>query len=80
MRITDWRKIYLVNKYLNNILIQMSKILGCTIGVIENSGTVISSGISENVEKNVSKIVEMCAESKNKLVKNNIFLLKSERW
>ena len=59
----------MINKYLNNILLQTSKILGCQTGLIEGNGTVISSGRVEQLEQNVSNIIEICFESKEKLVK-----------
>ncbi len=58
----------LINKYLNSILIQMSKILECNIGVIENSGAVISSGNCESIENNVSEIMTKCSEADKKIV------------
>ena len=48
----------MVNKYLNNILIQTSKILGCEVGIIEGNGTVVSaSGINE-ISMNVSDVID----------------------
>lgn len=59
----------MVNKYLNNILIQMSKILGYEVGLIEGSGTVMSSGKSAQIEENVSKIFEECSSANKKINK-----------
>ena len=59
----------MINKYLNNILLQTSKILGYETGLIEGSGTVISSGHAEKIGENVSNILELCSESKDKLLK-----------
>ncbi len=59
----------MVNKYLNNILIQMNKVLGYEVGMIEGSGTVVSSGKSLEIEENVSKIFEECLNSKQKVTK-----------
>lgn len=59
----------MINKYLNNILAQTSKILGFEAGLIEGNGTLISSGRIEVLEENVSSILEACAESKKKLNK-----------
>ncbi len=61
--------ISLINKYLNNILLQTSKILGYETGLIEGNGTVISSGHAEKIGENVSNILELCSESKEKLLK-----------
>lgn len=47
----------MVNKYLNSTLIQMSKILGCSIGMIENSGAVVSSSPVSSVEEKVQEII-----------------------
>ena len=59
----------MINKYLNNILLQTSKILGYETGLIEGNGTVISSGHAEKIGENVSNILELCSESKEKLLK-----------
>lgn len=59
----------MINKYLNNILLQTSKILGYETGLIEGNGTVISSDHAEKIEENVSNILELCFESKEKLLK-----------
>ncbi len=59
----------MINKYLNNILLQTSKILGYEAGIIEGNGTIISSGRAEKLEENVSNILEFCSDSKEKLVK-----------
>lgn len=59
----------MINKYLNNILVHTSKILGCETGLIEGNGTVISSGRVDGLEANVAGILEACAESKTKLTK-----------
>ena len=59
----------MINKYLNNILAQTSKILGYEAGVIEGNGTITSSGKVEVLEENVSNILEICAESKTKITR-----------
>ena len=59
----------MINKYLNNILLQTSKILGFETGLIEGNGTVISSTHIEKLEQNVANILEVCFESDKKLVK-----------
>ena len=59
----------MINKYLNNILIQTSKILGSETGLIEGTGTVVSSGRVDEIEQNASNILELCAESKSKITK-----------
>jgi len=59
----------MINKYLNNILIQMNKVLGYEVGMIEGGGTVVSSGKSLEIEQNVSKIFEECMNSKQKITK-----------
>lgn len=59
----------MVSKYLNNILVQTSKILGYEVGIIEGNGTVVSaSGINE-ISLNVSDVLDACASSKTKLLK-----------
>ena len=60
----------MINKYLNNILAQTSKILGYEAGVIEGNGTITSSGKVEVLEENVSNILEICAESKTKITRS----------
>ena len=59
----------MVNKYLNNILDQTSKILGLHTGLIEGNGTVITSGKVSSVEDNVSEIIEMCTNSETKVTR-----------
>ncbi len=60
---------FLVNKYLNNILIQMSKILECNIGIIEGTGSVISSARIEFMQRTATEILSECALSQEKIVK-----------
>ncbi len=59
----------MVSKYLNNILVQMSKILGCPVGIIENSGSVVSSARCDVVESNVKTIISECTNSVDNIVK-----------
>jgi len=59
----------MVNKYLNNMLVQMSKILGCEVGVIEGGGMVSSSGSAEGVSEKVPEIFEACLESRRRSAK-----------
>ena len=59
----------MVNKYLNNMLVQMSRILGCPIGVIENSGAVAASGAVNVVYDHTQEILELCAKSETKIQK-----------
>ncbi len=59
----------MVNKYLNNVLVQMSKILNSALGVIENSGAVTASAYCETVEKNTPEIMTKCAESGDRVLK-----------
>ena len=59
----------MINKYLNTILSQTSKALGCEVGIIEGNGTVVSSGKSTKIEEYTDSILESCAMSKNKLAK-----------
>ena len=58
----------MVNKYLNNILIQTSKILGCEVGIIEGNGAVVTaSGINE-ISMNVSDVIDACQTSGSRLL------------
>ncbi len=57
------------NKYINNILVQMTKILGCSVGIVENSGVVTSSTRSETVENNVQTILAECNATSDRIVK-----------
>ena len=57
----------MINKYINNILDQTSKILGIQAGLIEGNGTVTATGKVSAVEENVSEIIEKCAESDAKI-------------
>ncbi len=59
----------MINKYLNSILVQSSKILGFEVGVIEGNGTVLSSGKTDDIEVNVNSIIDMCSESDEKILK-----------
>ena len=56
----------MVNKYLNNLLMQINKIIGCETGVIEGSGTIVSSGRAEGIEAMIPEIFEQCLESRRK--------------
>ena len=58
----------MVNKYLNNILIQTSKILGCEVGIIEGNGAVVTaSGINE-ISMNASDVIDACQASSSRLL------------
>ena len=58
----------MVNKYLNNILIQTSKILGCEVGIIEGNGAVVTaSGINE-ISMNASDVIDACQASNSRLL------------
>ena len=59
----------MVNKYLNNILVQMNKILGCPIGVIESSGTVVFAGDKSGIDAKLTEIMDVCAKSEKKINK-----------
>ena len=59
----------MINKYLNNILIQSSKILGYETGIIEANGTVASSGTSMEIENNLQDILNACANSSDNIIK-----------
>ncbi|MBE7055095.1 MAG: PucR family transcriptional regulator [Ruminococcaceae bacterium] len=59
----------MINKYLNNILAQTGKILGCEVGVIEGGGAVVSSAKTGIVEQNVADILDACAENSAKITK-----------
>lgn len=59
----------MINKYLNNLLIQTGKILGCEVGVIEGNGTVVSSVNAEKIEADAAEILENCAGSKERITK-----------
>jgi len=67
----------LINKYINSILLQNSKILGFDIGVIESSGTVHSSGRLEGLEENLNSVMEACSETDNMVVKMYGFTFKT---
>ncbi len=53
---------FVVNKYLNTMLNQMHKILGCCVGVIEQSGAVTSAG-GEFKAKDINLIISKCIEN-----------------
>ena len=59
----------MINKYLNNILLQSSKILGFETGMIEANGTVVSSGNSLEIEDNLQEILNVCTNSADKIIK-----------
>lgn len=59
----------MINKYLNNILLQSSKILGYETGMIEANGTVASSGTSMEIENNLQDILNTCTNSSDKIIK-----------
>ena len=59
----------MINKYLNNILLQSSKILGYETGMIEANGTVVSSGSSMEIENNLQDILNTCANSSDRTIK-----------
>lgn len=60
--------IFVVNKYLNNMLVQMGKILGCEVGIIDGSGTVVSSGTAEDISDKAVQICAECLESKKRMM------------
>ena len=57
----------MVNKYLNNILIQMKKILGTEVGIIEGNGSLTASGKVDELTGKVADILSDCAESRQKI-------------
>lgn len=59
----------MINKYINNIFVQMSKILDCPVGIIESSGVVTSTAHSEKVENNVQAIISEFSTSSGKIIK-----------
>ena len=59
----------MVNKYLNTILSQTSKALGCEVGFIEGNGTVVSSGKSPKIEAETEIIIDACSANKSKLIR-----------
>ncbi len=59
----------MINKYLNNIIDQTSKILGLHTGIIEGNGTVTSSGKVSSVEDNIPEIFDLCTESESKITR-----------
>ncbi len=59
----------MTSKYINNILIQMGKILECNIGVIESSGSVLCVERTDKVENNKEKILSECSLSEEQVVK-----------
>lgn len=54
---------FVVNKYLNNILLQMSKILSCDTGIIEANGVVSTSGKIHNLDEKIAYIFKGCIEN-----------------
>ncbi len=60
----------MVNKYLNNILIQMKKILGTEVGVIEGNGSLTASGKVDELTGKVQDILSDCAESRQKITRD----------
>ena len=48
---------------------QSSKILGYDTGVIEGNGTVLSSGKADDIESNITAVMEACSETNEKIVK-----------
>lgn len=61
----------MINKYLNSILMQSSKVLGFEVGVIEGNGTVLSSAKTEELEVNVNSVLDACSETDEKILKMN---------
>ncbi len=59
----------MVNKYLNNMLVQMGKILGCEVGIIDGNGTVVSSGTAESISDKATEIGLECLECKRGMMK-----------
>ncbi|MEE0867153.1 MAG: helix-turn-helix domain-containing protein [Clostridia bacterium] len=63
----------MVNKYINNMLVQMSRILGFEVGIIENSGSVVSSGMAAGIEEKAAEIITLCLEDKNHMYASDGF-------
>ena len=61
----------MVNKYLNNLLMQMNKIMGCETGVIEGNGAITSTGDAEGLEGIIQDIFEKCLESRRRTAQIN---------
>ncbi|MBE7033340.1 MAG: PucR family transcriptional regulator [Ruminococcaceae bacterium] len=59
----------MINKYLNSILTQSSKILGFDVGVIEGNGTVLSSNKTDDIEANLNSIFDACSVTDEKILK-----------
>ena len=57
----------MVNKYLSNMLVQMSRVLGFEVGVVESNGMIASSGKAEGVLENLTEIFDACLDSKKKM-------------
>lgn len=63
----------MVNKYLNNMLVQMNKILGFEVGVIESNGAVVSSGAASGIEEKAMDIINMCLDDRNHMLSSDGF-------
>ena len=59
----------MINKYLNNILVQMEKILECPVGVIEGNSSVVASGKTTFIDENYDEIISVCNQNPNKVIK-----------
>ena len=55
----------MINKYLNNMLVQTSKILGFKVGVIERGGIVVSSSPAPLLEEKYEEIFALCLAEKS---------------
>ena len=53
----------MVNRYLNNILIQMEKILACPIGIIDGNSNVIPAGKIPSIDENCNEIIDICSKN-----------------
>ncbi len=60
----------MINKYLNNMLVQTSKILGFKVGVIERSGIVVSSSSASVLEEKYEEIFALCLAEKSHIVQH----------
>ena len=57
----------MVSRYLNNILVQMEKILACPVGFIDGNLNVIPAGKTSFIDENYDEIIAMCSENPNKV-------------
>ena len=54
----------LINKYLNNMIAHMGKILGCKVGIIDSSGVAVASGGCSAIEGKYKQIFSLCLDDK----------------